>query len=181
MRKSDRPSARPLERKKGGGLAPALCNVLGTGILLIVIALCLPLCVPAFTEYEVYNVVSGSMEPEMPIGSLALVEPIEPTAVREGDVIAFHSGESVITHRVTQNHTFEGEFVTKGDANEEEDMRAIPYEALIGQVIWHIPMVGGILALLTGTVGKLYLLAFAFCGVMFNMLAGRIRARREEE
>ena len=181
MKNNERPLARPSERKNGGGMAPALCNVLGTGILLIVIALCLPLCLPVFTEYEVYNVVSGSMEPEMPIGSLALVEPVAPASVQEGDVIAFHSGESVITHRVTRNHTFEGEFVTKGDANEEEDMRAIPYEALIGQVIWHIPMVGGFMTLLTSMVGKLYLLAFAFCGVMFNMLAARLRARREEE
>lgn len=177
MNDNERLPEQPSERKKGGGVIPALCNVMGTGILLLVIALLSPLFLPHILDYETYNVVSGSMEPEMPVGSLALVKPAVPSDVKVGDVIAFQSGSSVITHRVMENHVVEGEFITKGDANEDVDLTAIPYTALIGQVVWHVPMVGGIMALLTGTVGKIYLLAFALCGVMLNMLAGRLRAR----
>ena len=50
--------------KKQGGLliyVPALCTVIGTLMLFVVIAAALPLTFPNFMGYEVYNVVSGSM------------------------------------------------------------------------------------------------------------------------
>ena len=46
---------------------PALCNVIGTLMLLVVIAAAAPLTIPNFLGYDVYNVVSGSMEPTVPI------------------------------------------------------------------------------------------------------------------
>ena len=48
-------------------LIPALCNIVGTFILLSVIITCLPATVPRLLGYEVYNVVSGSMQPEIPV------------------------------------------------------------------------------------------------------------------
>lgn len=161
------------QRKKW--FIPALCNLLGTVILLAVIASCLPVTIPRFLGYEVYNVVSGSMEPEIPVGSILFVEPVEAADVTEGEIIAFRSGESVITHRVTKNQTVEGQFTTKGDANEKEDMQTVPYRDLIGRVAGHYPVLGEFLFLYTDTVGKIYVLGIAACGVMLNMLAGRIR------
>ncbi len=58
---------------RGGKLIPALCNLLGTLILVLVIASCLPLTVPRLFGYEIYEVVSGSMEPEIPVGSVIYV------------------------------------------------------------------------------------------------------------
>ena len=46
-------------------LAAALCNIFGVIILLAVIGVSLLLTVPKFFGYEMYNVVSGSMEPEI--------------------------------------------------------------------------------------------------------------------
>ena len=60
-------------KTKGGMLIPALCNIAGTLILLSVIASCLPVTVPRFMGYEIYNVVSGSMEPAIPTGSLVYI------------------------------------------------------------------------------------------------------------
>ena len=81
---------------KGGKLIPALCNIAGTLILLSVIASCLPVTVPRFMGYEIYNVVSGSMEPEIPVGSVIYVEEAVPEEVQEGDVIALWSNDSVV-------------------------------------------------------------------------------------
>jgi len=78
---------------KGGNLVPALCSLAGTLILLSVIASCLPVTVPRLMGYEIYNVVSGSMEPEIPIGSILYVEKIPPEEIREDDVIAFWSND----------------------------------------------------------------------------------------
>lgn len=119
---------------KGGNLVPALCSLAGTLILLSVIASCLPVTVPRLMGYEIYNVVSGSMEPEIPIGSILYVEKIPPEEIREDDVIAFWSNDSVIAHRVVKNKIVEGTFTTKGDANAEEDMNDVEYGALIGRV-----------------------------------------------
>lgn len=166
---------------KGGKLIPALCNVAGTLILLSVIASCLPVTIPRFMGYEIYNVVSGSMEPEIPVGSVIYVEKIAPEEVQEQDVIAFWSNDSVIAHRVMKNKLVEGSFVTKGDANEQEDMNEVDYEALVGRVAYHYPMVGRLMVLYTSSMGKAYVVCFAACGAMFNMLAGRIRERRRRQ
>ena len=168
-------SSRAYERRKGGKIVPALCNVAGTVIILLVIALLLPATVSRFVGYEVYNVISGSMEPTIPTGSMVFVKAIDPVEIAPDDVIAFMSGGSVVTHRVVKNRSLEGEFVTKGDANEDEDINTVPYGSLIGRVERHVPMLGEITAQLASPLGKIYMFAFLLCGVLFNVLAGRLR------
>lgn len=164
-------------KKRGGKFIPALCNVVGTLILISVIVTCLPAVLPRALGYQVYNVVSGSMQPKIPIGSLILVKPVGPETIKEGDVIAFQSEESVITHRVVTNKVVEGKFTTKGDANAGEDMNDVPYAAVIGKVTFHCPLLGEMLWIYTSTAGKAYAVCFAACGAMFNILAGRMRER----
>ena len=78
-------SRRPI--KKGGMFIPALCNVIGTLLIVLVIATSLPLAIPSLLGYEAYNVVSGSMEPTIPEGSVIYVEHTEPSAIVEGDIM----------------------------------------------------------------------------------------------
>lgn len=166
--------------KRGRKWIPALCNFLGTIILLAVIITFLPLTVPRALGYEIYNVVSGSMEPEIPIGSVIYVESVEPATIAEGEIIAFHSEDSIITHRVVQNRSLQGEFITKGDANPGEDMNPVAYSEVVGRVTRHFPVVGRLMAVYASRVGKIYILILTACGVMFNMLAKRLRDRRHE-
>lgn len=167
--------------KKGGKWFPALCSVCGTLILLGVIAAFLPLTIPRLLGYEIYEVVSGSMEPEIPVGSLLYVEEAKPEDLVSGDVIAFEREGAVVTHRVEENRYVEGELITKGDANQKEDMFPVAYRDLIGKVVCHIPVLGLVMAMLASTTGKLYAAAFAACGVMFHMLAGILRERQREQ
>ncbi|MCI9188368.1 MAG: signal peptidase I [Lachnospiraceae bacterium] len=164
--------------KRGGKLLPALCNIFGILILLSVIFLYLPVTVAKLRGKEVYNVVSGSMAPEIPVGSVIYVEPAAPETIAEEEVIAFYSGSTVIAHRVVKNRAGEGEFITKGDANEENDMNPVKYAELVGRVSWHCPVMGGLLEVSTSAVGKVYIVCFAACGAMLNILAGRLRANR---
>ena len=166
-------------RKRGGRLVPLLLNIVGTLILLSVILACLPMVLPKALGYEMYNIVSGSMEPEIPIGSVIYVEQVLPEDLQVDDVIAFQSGESVIAHRVVRNQVVEGEITTKGDANEGEDMNTVSYPDVIGRVVKHIPMLGAFMEIYSTNVGKVYLIIFAGCGAMMNLLAGRIRERRK--
>ncbi|MDO4890624.1 MAG: class B sortase [Coriobacteriaceae bacterium] len=164
--------------KGTGKLAPALCNVFGVLLLAAVLALCAPVAVPQLFGYQVYNVVSGSMEPEIPVGSAIYVQPTEPAEISPGEVIAFQDSSGVIAHRVTTNRTSMGELVTKGDANEVEDFDPIPYESVIGVVANTVPMLGTFMAIIASTAGKIYLLLTAACGVMLNVLATRMRIDR---
>ena len=174
-------------RKKAGLLiyVPALCSVIGTLMLLVVIAAALPLTVPNFMGYEIYNVVSGSMEPTIPVGSIIYVKEIDPVDVQSGNIVAFQAGDSVIMHRVVDNKLVEGTFTTKGDANNGEDMNDVPYEDLIGIVVKHIPIMGQLLILFGSTFGRICMICFAACGALLNILGSRFRDalmyEREEE
>ena len=172
-------SRRPI--KKGGMFIPALCNVIGTLLIMLVIATSLPLAIPRLLGYEAYNVVSGSMEPALPVGSVIYVEAVDPETVNTNDIIAFYSNGTVVTHRVVENHYFYDEIITKGDANEKEDINPVPYDQFIGRVKWHLPFLGNYLMIYSNPITKVYLMILAFCGVMFNILAGQMRRRAEEK
>jgi signal peptidase I len=131
--------------------------------------------VPQLLGYEIYDVVSGSMEPALPVGSVVYVEPVMPEEVAVGDIIAFSSGDSVITHRVTENRIVEGEIYTKGDANDTADFSPVAYDQVIGRVKYHLPLLGQLLFLYGSTVGKIYALGFALCGLLLHRLGARIR------
>ena len=179
MSKTSSANRRP--EKKGGKFFPALCNIIGTLLLLLVIAVSLPLALPRFLGYEAYHVETGSMEPAIPVGSLVYVDPVSPETLEPGDVVAFRSGETVITHRVVENHYFYNELITKGDANAKEDINPVRYDEVVGRVTVHFPVLGRFLSVYTLPVSKVYLLALAACGVMLNVLAGRIRTRHEQK
>lgn len=174
---SERQTKPRKKHRSGGGKAfPALlCNILGTFLILCVIAMMLPTYIPRLGGYEIYNVVSGSMEPSIPVGSMIFVKDVDAGEIQTGDVIAFYSGGSVVSHRVVDNLSLSREFVTKGDANKGEDMSRVPYDALIGRVENHVAKLGDVMAHATTPLGKIYLFGIIVCGVLFNVIAGRLR------
>ena len=127
-------------RKKKNPIA-MICSVIGTILLIIVVAACIPLTVPKAMGYQLYTVVSGSMEPAIPVGSLVYIKYVEPGDIETGDIIAFYGSDaqgSIITHRVVSNSNAMGEFITKGDANAENDMNPVTYEQYVGKMV-HCP------------------------------------------
>ena len=166
---------------KGGKMFPALCSVLGTLILVGVIAAFFPLTVPRLMGYEIYEVVSGSMEPELPVGSMIYAKAAGPEEIGEGDIIVFQKNGAVITHRVVRDCPEEKEFITKGDANQGEDMTPTPYGSLIGKVVFHIPYAGVLMTMLSGTTGKIYAVLFAVCGVLLRMVGGILEKQGGEK
>ena len=101
-------------------IAAKVCSVIGTLLLLVAILICIPLTLPRLAGYQIYHVISGSMEPAIPVESVVYVKDVAPADIQKKDVIAFHSvlgEEAIITHRVVSNNRVAGEIVTKGDAN----------------------------------------------------------------
>ena len=170
--------SRQREKRKNRFLQ-ILCRILGTLLIVAVFAVLLPINIPKLFGGVVYNVVSPSMAPEIPVGSLIVVQPVDPAKLQEDDIIAYYRDNVVITHRITFNNTLEGKITTKGDANEQEDLFEVTYNQIIGKVTWHVPFLGGLAQVLTSTAGKIYLLAVLACGIMFHMIAGQLKTLSE--
>ncbi|MCI8506266.1 MAG: signal peptidase I [Lachnospiraceae bacterium] len=150
--------------------------------MVIVVLLCCLLVVPKFFGYQMYHVLSGSMEPEIPVGSLICVQEGEPEAVQDEEVIAFYGSledSEIITHRVVKNNIVSGTFRTKGDANEQEDPLPVPYGNYIGTVVFNAPHLGMILVCLTSFYGKLAAAAVIVLGVVLNLI-GTFMERKEK-
>lgn len=157
------------------------CSALGTVLLIILVLVCLPLTVPRVFGFHIYTVISGSMEPAIPTGSLVYVKRISPEKVEEDDVIAFYStmdGESIITHRVVANSELMSEFITKGDANDTKDMNPVPYDNYIGKMMLALPRVGGIAQIFASTAGKAAAAGVIGLAVILQITAAVIDKRK---
>ena len=162
----------------------AVCSVLGTLLLIIIVATYLPITIPRAFGYEIYTVISGSMEPAIPTGSLVYVKYIQPEEIQTEDVIAFYGTDadgSIVTHRVVSNSAAMGNFITKGDANSDNDMKPIPYANYIGKVQLSVPKLGGIFQTITGTNGKIAAVSMIGLAIVLEILAAVLQGKREKE
>ena len=160
-------------------LLPAICRILGILIIIVVIVSAVLLTVPRLFGLSVYHVESGSMAPAIPAGSLIYVKKVEPETIISDDIITFVLEGSTITHRVVENHFVEGELVTMGDANEQEDIYLVPYANVVGKVSSHIPELGKLLVVYSTGLGKFYVLLAAACGVLLFVLGGMLKKNKD--
>ncbi len=87
---------------------------------------------PTLFGYSLFRVSSGSMEPELGIGDIILVQKFEGNNLNKGDIVTYVATDGemsgkLITHRVVKEPYEEnGEtyLVTKGDANQDDDKPA---------------------------------------------------------
>lgn len=149
-------------------------NIIGTVILVLCIALCLCLAVPRLFGVTSYTVLTGSMEPTIPVGSMVWAKSTDPITLQPGDIAVFYDGMSdvPVTHRVVENDPNDGEITTQGDANSAPDVAAIPYQNIIGKVVLHLPAVGKLLLPLGTLWGKLALIVIII-GALLLTLASR--------
>jgi len=102
--------------------------------------------------YSAYIVLSGSMEQEIPKGSLVLVKTVETETIQIGDDITFIIADnSLVTHRVvdiTENYERSGMrgFTTQGVENESIDKETVYADNVVGKVTFHSLWLGDILA-----------------------------------
>ncbi|HEX2194841.1 MAG TPA: signal peptidase I [Candidatus Limnocylindria bacterium] len=113
--------------------------------------------------HEFFSIRSGSMEPSLPVGALAVVAR-EPQDATEGSAVAFRLQNGVVvTHRVVEVVEADGGrfYRTQGDANQKPDPSLVPESALIGPVRVSLPLLGFVLALLGMPIGVVTILSVA--------------------
>ena len=180
--------------KEKGDMAPLgrFLNFLGSLILLAAILLCLVLAAPRLAGIRTYVVISGSMEPAIPTGSMVYSKEVDPKTLETGDVIVFYSSNAApggtdtkdiipITHRVVSNDTAAGEITTKGDANEQNDISKVTYMNVEGKVIFHVPHLGYMAAPLSSTMGKIALALIILAGYLLAEAGSSMRKRSNRE
>lgn len=160
--------------------AVILLRVFGIVMIAAVIVTCCPAAIPRLAGYEIYNIVSGSMEPAIGVGSVVYVKSCRPHDMKAGDIPAFYVNGEVIVHRIVRNDTDEKVLYTKGDANAAEDMNPVPYNMVIGRVERIIPHLGNVIALYTSRQGKICVLGFLLAGMLLVWLSGRVAPDRKE-
>ena len=115
-----------------------------TVLVALVVLLAVFLMGSRLVGYQVYNVISGSMEPTYSVGDLLYVKQVDPDSVKVGDPITFVLNEDLVvaTHRVIQVDGENRRFYTKGDANETADAAPVHFNNLIGIPVFAVPMLG---------------------------------------
>lgn len=69
-------------------------SAVATVLLLAVMAVALPFSVPKLFGYQIYNVLTQSMEPAMPVGSAIYVKRCDPQALEQGEIITFRLSQA---------------------------------------------------------------------------------------
>lgn len=112
--------------------------------------------VPLITGAKPYTILTGSMAPEYPPGTLVVVEPADASEINLGDVITYQldSGRpEVVTHRVVSvGAAADGEplFVTRGDANDADDPDPVMPVQIVGKLWYAVPYIGWINNVVSG-------------------------------
>lgn len=99
---------------------------------------------PSFFGIKTYIVISGSMKPYLNIGDIVVAKETKEDSLKDGDIICFRQGQSVVTHRISEifEENNEKRYKTKGDNNNAEDSGSISYKLIEGKVVTKIPFVG---------------------------------------
>ncbi len=122
-------------------------NFVSTTIVVIVVLIAIFLMGSRIIGLNVYNVISGSMEPTYSVGDLIYVKSVDYEDVAEkinvDDPITFvlNKEKVVATHRVVRIDYKEELLYTKGDTNNTIDP-AVHFKNVIGKPVFSIPLLG---------------------------------------
>ena len=146
--------------------------------------------------YKAFIVLSDSMsKTDFNAGDLVLVKEVDPSTLKEGDIIAYTSqntsnyGETV-THKIrkiTTDANGEPGFVTYGTTTDTDDETVVTYPYVLGKYSSRIPKVGAFFQFLKSTPGYIvcvlipFLLLILLEGVRCIRLFRKYKAEQQAE
>lgn len=148
-------------------------NMISTLVVVVVVIFSLLLVGVRLIGFQVFTVLSGSMEPTYHVGSLIYVKSVDPFELKPLDVITFMLDEdTVATHRIIEVVPDENDpsvirFKTKGDANNAEDGSLVHYKNVIGSPVFTIPYLGYVANYIQNPPGTYIAIT---CGALFLLL-----------
>lgn len=104
--------------------------------------------------YQARTVLSSSMEPSLPVGSLLITKQVPKNQLKVDDIIVFKANDDFLAHRIIQ--IFPDKIITKGDANDYTD--GGEKGEIRGKMILSIPKIGHFFLMIQYKAGKIALL-----------------------
>ncbi|MDO5042517.1 MAG: signal peptidase I, partial [Slackia sp.] len=124
-------------------------NIVLTLLLVAAAALAIAFAGVRLVGLTPYAVLSGSMEPQYPVGSMIYVKSADPATVQVGQAITFEAGaDKLITHQVYDIDPEQRLFYTQGIANVNSageishDAAPTSWDALVGVPVACVPYLG---------------------------------------
>ena len=119
-------------------------NIVSTILVTLLVACSIFLMGARLLGYQIFNVISGSMEPTYKVGDLIYVKEVDVDGIQVGDPITFVLNEDLVvaTHRVVEIDRENQHFYTKGDANETIDASPVHFNNVIGVPQFSVPLLG---------------------------------------
>lgn len=152
-----------------------------TVLLALLLVLSVAVLLPRLAGATPYTVLTGSMQPDYPAGTLVVVKPVEMEDIAVGDVITYQleSGRStMVTHRVVSVGSSlgaSGERVlrTQGDANGVADQQVIREVQVQGRLWYAVPYLGHVNTWVTSSTRQVVTIGvaaalLAYAGFMFG-------------
>ena len=121
------------------------------------------------------------MEPSLQIGDIVIVKKVAQNELKQGDIISYRQGQSVITHRIAEVIDKEGEveYKTKGDNNNAEDSGILSYEMIEGKVVKHISQIGKIAIILQKKGTIIFIILILYIYILYSSSIKKKRALRK--
>lgn len=161
-------------------------------IIVMAAVLAVAVVVPRVGGATPYTILTSSMEPGLPPGTLVVVRPVDPADIGVGTVITYQiaSGKpAVVTHRVV-GQGVDGDggtvFLTQGDANGAPDAQPVRPAQIKGEQWYAVPHLGRLTNLVSGSqrqVAMMIVVAglLGYAATMFSAAArDRSRPRRHQ-
>lgn len=139
---------------------------IGNTVLGLMLVIALLLLLPGLFGARPYVVYSGSMEPEIPTGAVVFIKE-EDFSPKIGDIITFHNGDTVVTHRIVKKEN--SIFITKGDANKTADPVPVKASQIIGRVVFYLPYLGYVIHFLKARIPFAAVIIAACLSVLFDL------------
>ena len=161
-------------------------DIFTTVLVVLVAALAILLVGMRFAGFQVFTVLSGSMEPTYHTGSVIYVKEVDYTTLQAGDVITFAISEDMVaTHRIVGVVPDDEDpsvlrYRTKGDANDAEDGTLVHYKNIVGKPVFTIPYLGYIASYIQSPPGSYIAIAGAAFLLMLTFIPD-LFAKDEEE
>ena len=154
-------------------------NVLAWVVTLALIAAIAAVTIPRLFGVQYRAVLTGSMAPELPVGSLVAIVPTKAEDIRIGDNITFVTiGDKVVTHKVVEING--NEFTTQGVANEMVDAPN-EYENILGVVRLCLPKVGYAFEFLATMRGKIIAMTTILALCIISLIVQTLTAPDKRE
>lgn len=158
-----------------------ICNWISRIIFFILLILVLLLFVPNFIGFKTFSVISGSMEPNIPVGSLVYAKSVDFEDLEVGDVISYQlSEDTMVTHRINSINEEQKTIITKGDANDNVDSSEVQENQIIGKVTFSIPFLGYIAIYSRTPLAIIAVCIVVAILIIANMLPGILKDKEEK-